>query len=232
MHAPPAWCRLRLEPNGERKQDTAHEDSTRVDLLGDRRTGVGRGRPRVAAATPIRRRPPQRQSSSPSAPTTSASPTSPSDAAAADATAAIARLLRGPRRARARIRQADLKQLTTVATSTQLNAAEDAGPHVSAARVSARPATPAISELKVQSVNLDNSDPTAGKVPTVVIDVCWDVSKVDVLDKSGKSIVSPDRPDTGWTRYTVANYEYAADPTGGWRVATGQDLKQTPCAAS
>ena len=86
--------------------------------------------------------------------------------------------------------------------------------------------------LKVQSVTLDNSDPDAGKVPTVVIDVCWDVTKVDVLDKSGKSIVSPDRPDTGWTRYTVANYEYAADPTGGWRVATGQDLKQTPCAAS
>ena len=92
--------------------------------------------------------------------------------------------------------------------------------------------TTAISELKVQSVNLDNSDPDAGKVPTVVIDVCWDVSKVDVLDKSGKSIVSPTRPDTGWTRYTVANYDYAADPTGGWRVATGQDLKKTPCAAS
>ena len=87
-------------------------------------------------------------------------------------------------------------------------------------------------EVTVQSVNLDNSDPDAGKVPTVVIDVCWDVSKVDVLDKSGKSIVSPTRPNTGWTRYTVANYDYAADPTSGWRVATGQDLKKTPCAAS
>jgi hypothetical protein len=89
-----------------------------------------------------------------------------------------------------------------------------------------------IAKLTVQSVNLDNSDPSAGNVPTVVIDVCWDVSKVDVLDKSGKSIVSPSRPDTGWTRYTVANYHYAADPTRGWRVANGQDLKQTPCAAS
>ena len=126
---------------------------------------------------------------------------------------------------------ADLKQLKSVATSAQLNAVEtlirrqrDEGQRQTGAT--------AINELKVQSVNLDNSDPTAGKVPTVVIDVCWDVSKVDVLDKSGKSIVSPDRPDTGWTRYTVANYEYAADPTGGWRVATGQDLKQAPCAAS
>ena len=62
--------------------------------------------------------------------------------------------------------------------------------------------TTRVSELKVQSVNLDNSDPDAGKVPTVVIDVCWDVSKVDVLDKDGKSIVCPNRPDTGWTRYT------------------------------
>ena len=89
-----------------------------------------------------------------------------------------------------------------------------------------------VAELTVQTVNLDNSDPKAGKVPTVVIDVCWDVSKVDVLDKSGASIVSPDRPDTGWTRYTVANYRYADNPTKGWRVATGQDLKQTPCSTS
>lgn len=87
-------------------------------------------------------------------------------------------------------------------------------------------------KLEVQSVNLDNSDPAAGKVPTVQIDVCWDVSKVDVLDANGKSIVSPNRPDTGWTRLTIANYHYRTDPSGGWRVATGQDLTRDPCAAS
>ena len=168
--------------------------------------------------------------SSPSAATTSASPTSPSDAATADATPAIRNYftvlddIRGDP-------AADLRQLRSVATSTQLNAVgtlirrqRDEGQH--------QTGTTAISKLKVQSVNLDNSDPDVGKVPTVVIDVCWDVSEVDVLDKSGQSIVSPDRPDTGWTRYTVANYEYAADPSGGWRVATGQDLEKTPCAAS
>ena len=58
-------------------------------------------------------------------------------------------------------------------------------------------------ELKVQSVNLDNSDPKAGKVPTVQIDVCFDVSDVDVVDADGKSVVSPDRPDTGWIRFSV-----------------------------
>jgi hypothetical protein len=169
-------------------------------------------------------------SSSPSAPTTSASPTSPSDAATADATsttrsyfAVVDDLRSDP--------TAGLKPLKSVATGAQLNAIQtlirrqrSEGQH--------QTGTTAISELTVQSVNLDNSDPNAGKVPTVVIDVCWDVTKVDVLDESGESIVSPDRPDIGWTRYTVANYEYAADPTGGWRVATGQDLKKAPCAAS
>ena len=169
-------------------------------------------------------------SSSPSSPTTSASPSSPSDAASADATEAVRTYFAVVDQLRSDP-ATHLKKLKSVATSAQLNAVEtligrqrDEGQR--------QTGTTAISELKVQSVNLDNSDPKAGKVPTVVIDVCWDVSKVDVLDKSGKSIVSPDRPDTGWTRYTVANYKYAADPTGGWRVATGQDLKQTPCAAS
>lgn len=89
-----------------------------------------------------------------------------------------------------------------------------------------------IADLKVQSVNLDNSDPPAGKVPTVTLDACWDVSDVDVVDKNGKSIVSPNRPDTAWTRYTVANYHWSDHPTDGWRVASGQDLKQSPCKAS
>lgn len=163
-------------------------------------------------------------------PTASASPTSPNDAATANATAAMTdyyAVLDGLRADPS----SDLKKLESVAIGAQLNAVQtlvqrqrDQGQR--------QTGTTDIGELKVQSVTLDNSDPDAGKVPTVVIDVCWDVTKVDVLDKSGESIVSPNRPDTGWTRYTVANYEYAADPTGGWRVATGQDLEQTPCAAS
>ena len=161
---------------------------------------------------------------------TSASPSSPSDEASAGATDAVRSYFTVVDQLRSDP-AADLKKLKSVATSAQLNAvttlidrSRDEGQR--------QTGTTAINELQVQSVNLDNSDPKAGKVPTVVIDVCWDVSKVDVLDTSGKSIVSPDRPDTGWTRYTVANYDYAADPTGGWRVATGQDLKKTPCAAS
>ena len=87
-----------------------------------------------------------------------------------------------------------------------------------------------IAVLKVQSVNLDNSDPSAGRVPTVQVDVCVDVSDVDIVDKAGKSTVSKSRPDTGWTRFSVANYHWSSHPRDGWRVATGQDLKKAPCA--
>lgn len=169
-------------------------------------------------------------STSPRSPTTSASLRSPSDEASADATEAVRNYFTVVDQLRSDAAAA-LKKLRSVATSAQLNAVETL---IGRQREEGQrqTGTTAINELTVQSVNLDNSGPKADKVPTVVIDVCWDVSKVDVLDKSGKSIVSPDRPDTGWTRYTVANYTYAADPTGGWRVATGQDLKQTPCAAS
>lgn len=86
-----------------------------------------------------------------------------------------------------------------------------------------------LSDVSVESVNLDNSDPEAGKVPTVMVDVCWDVSDADLVDTSGNSVVSPDRVDVGWTRYTVANYDYQTDPVTGWRVASGKDLQQPPC---
>lgn len=88
-----------------------------------------------------------------------------------------------------------------------------------------------VADTSVESVNLDNSDPDAGKVPTVTVDVCWDVSEADLVDASGKSVVSPDRADIGWTRYIVANYHYRTDPLTGWRVASAQDLEQPPCEA-
>jgi len=88
-----------------------------------------------------------------------------------------------------------------------------------------------IAELEVQAVNLDNSDPKAGKVPTVQIDVCFDVTGADLVDKDGKSVVSADRPDTGWIRHIIANYQWDSDPDGAWRVASSQDLEKKPCAA-
>jgi hypothetical protein len=89
-----------------------------------------------------------------------------------------------------------------------------------------------IAELTVQSVDLDNSDPKAGRVPTVQVDVCYDVSDVDIIDADGKSIVKPDRPETGWIRYFVSNYQWASDPNGAWRVASSKSLERTSCDAS
>lgn len=86
-----------------------------------------------------------------------------------------------------------------------------------------------IVDLRVEGVVLDNSDPGAGRVPTVQVDVCYDVTDVDVLDRNGKSIVSSDRPDTGWIRYLVSNYNFEADPSGSWRVASSQNLERPPC---
>ncbi len=124
-----------------------------------------------------------------------------------------------------------ISELGAVATSTQLAAQKKLiqdqrsnGLHQTGSTT--------IAKLAVQSVNLDNADPTAGKVPTIQIDVCYDVSGVDILDSRGRSVVSPDRPDNGWVRYSVANYEWDTNPRAGWRVASGTDLKRAPCAAS
>lgn len=84
-------------------------------------------------------------------------------------------------------------------------------------------------ELDVQSVNLDNSDPAAGRVPVVQVDVCFDVTDVEVRNASGVSVVIADRPPTGWIRHTISNYSWENNPSDGWRVSTSVDLERTPC---
>lgn len=163
-------------------------------------------------------------------PIASPSPTTPSAAATADATG----VLRNYFDIVDQIRQdgaVQLSRLAGVATSTQL-AAEQHLIQSERTKDLRQTGVTKLDKLTVQSVNLDNSDPEAGKVPTVTVDVCWDVSDADLVDKDGKSVVSSTRADRGWTRFTVANYHWAANPSGGWRVASSQDLKQTPCTAS
>lgn len=80
-------------------------------------------------------------------------------------------------------------------------------------------------ELNVESVSLD--DPA-----TAYVDVCWDVSGVDILDADGKSVVTDGRKNLGWTRFVVTNPEWEKAPTDGWRVSSGSDLEKEPCAAS
>lgn len=80
-------------------------------------------------------------------------------------------------------------------------------------------------ELEIQSVSLDAP-------ATAIIDVCWDVRNVDVIDRTGQSVVSPDRKDVGWTRLTVTNVNWKTAPSDGWRVSGGSDLEHEPCAVS
>lgn len=172
-------------------------------------------------------------SSSPSssAPATS-TPTPPSDSEVASEAASV--VLREYYDVRNQLRQdptQPLKRLDAVAISTELAAQQNLfkkerkqGLH--------QVGTTKVAELEVQSVNLDNSDPKAGKVPTVQIALCFDVSGVDVVDANGKSVISSDRPDTGWIQFLVSNYQWKTNPDGGWRVASSQDIERTPCEAS
>lgn len=180
-------------------------------------------------------------SASPSPSTTSASPspttdtpttTPPSDSElAAEAASAV---LREFYDVRTRLRQdpsEPLALLEDVAISTELTAQRDLFERERKQGLHQIGETKIV-ELDVKSVNLDNSDPAAGRVPTVQIELCFDVSDVDVVDEDGKSVVSPDRRDVGWIQFLVANYEWDTDPDGAWRVASSRDSERTPCAAS
>lgn len=68
--------------------------------------------------------------------------------------------------------------------------------------------------LKIDLTNAPKGTPPA--VPNLTFSVCYDVSKVNVVDYSGKSIVPPDRKPRAIENVTVVNYKYP-DPTQ-WRV--------------
>lgn len=77
---------------------------------------------------------------------------------------------------------------------------------------------------KVLEVSLDNSNPKKSVAPTVQLQVCYDVSNVDVVDKSGKSVVTDARLDKAIATYWISNYNYKADPQGGW-IVSGRDSR-------
>ena len=67
----------------------------------------------------------------------------------------------------------------------------------------------AVASIELQGVDL-TSDPAASPpvVPTVLFDVCSDVSGYNVVDKAGQSIVPPDRAAMSPLEVSVYNYEY------------------------
>ncbi|MCF4123718.1 hypothetical protein L1785_22415 [Antribacter sp. KLBMP9083] len=124
---------------------------------------------------------------------------------------------------------ADLESLSSVAGATELTRlqdqfttwAQDGWRQTGEVR---------ILDAVVQTVSLNGADPLAGEAPTVQVDVCFDVSGLDIVDSFGASQVAAGRPDRGWERLSITNDDFANDPDGGWRVADVETLEQEPCA--
>lgn len=85
-----------------------------------------------------------------------------------------------------------------------------------------------VAELVVQAVSLGSSDDEA----TAQVDVCYDVTGLDIVDADGTSQVAADRPDRRWERLTMVRIDNAADAGTAWRVSDQKTLEQEPCAAS
>ncbi len=85
-----------------------------------------------------------------------------------------------------------------------------------------------IISIKPTRVDLTNkvkdNPPT---VPKVVFAVCLDVSKFNIVDKDGKSIVPPSRKPHVPVNVTVYNYQLP-DPTQ-WRVGLVTEVKDGSC---
>jgi hypothetical protein len=164
----------------------------------------------------------------PSPPTPSPSPTTEAELAAANAESLV-RDYYAVTDGVAQDPSGSLAKLKTVATSVNLTVQQTEYRRWRDDGLRQTGAT-SIAALEIQDVDLDNTDPSQGVVPTVQVDVCYDVADVDVVDEDGESVVGPDRPARGWERLWVSNYDYDDDPDGAWRVADGKTLEREPCA--
>lgn len=88
-----------------------------------------------------------------------------------------------------------------------------------------------IASIQPKSVDLtmDLKRRPAPKVPVVQLNVCYDVSAVNVVDSTGKSVVTAGRRDQALAILGMTNYDYP-NPTG-WKVGY-QTIKGDPCPAS
>ncbi|CAB4896713.1 MAG: hypothetical protein F2825_00305 [Actinobacteria bacterium] len=84
-----------------------------------------------------------------------------------------------------------------------------------------------IASLSVTSVDLT---PEPGGYPEVVLQACLDVSGVDIVDGTGKSVVLPEREERSKSTVTMYRYEPGTKgaETGGWFVYEATALNE-PC---
>lgn len=86
--------------------------------------------------------------------------------------------------------------------------------------------TTQVAALSVTSVDL-TAEP--GGYPKVVLQACLDVSGVDVIDGSGRSIVTPDREEQSKSTVTMYQYEPGTKgaEAGGWYVYEATALNES-----
>jgi hypothetical protein len=83
-----------------------------------------------------------------------------------------------------------------------------------------------VKPVKVDLTNNLKQQPPV--IPTVTFTVCYDVSKVNIVDANGKSIVPSDRINHGRHRVSVYNYNYPDQAR--WRVGyAGDSVKDPSC---
>lgn len=111
----------------------------------------------------------------------------------------------------------DREQLKQVAISTAL---DDMQNLVSAFQMQELTASGSTEVVSMENPRVDlklDLEKSPPDVPAVQLDVCIDVSKLNVTDKDGKSTIPADRQPRQLWRIGVANYEYPQGDT--WRVA-------------
>lgn len=120
----------------------------------------------------------------------------------------------------------DLDSLRTISTGTALNDARNqllsqqkqGWKQVGSTRLVSMDAT------AVSFLNKPAQQPP--QVPHVDLDVCYDVSGVNVVDTAGRSVVSAHRPDKALAKMGVVNYQWPS--TQEWKVAY-TTFTEKPC---
>lgn len=110
----------------------------------------------------------------------------------------------------------DLAAYKAAAVSPELRNRQLAG-RIAASRKERQTGDVMIASLTMREVDLA---PVAGDYPKVVFSACVDVSAVDIVDRAGKSLVSPERKKRYASTVTLLRYApgTAGAERGGWFV--------------
>lgn len=159
---------------------------------------------------------------------TTSKPATPKDQAVDDAEKALDRYFEVTNKMRTDP-SIPVKKLETVATSTGLLFAQSEFARYRSEKGITYTGDATYEIDKILEVNLDNSAPDKGRVPTVQFQVCWDLTETDSVNEDGVSQVSPKRLDRSIATYFVSNYDYAKRPHDGWKVSSFQTKMEREC---